>query len=173
MNIGPSIALPARKLTDTPVPLPMGPDGRQLTQVDFAEAIAEGKAHRMGWNPLKDLQNLLWFAKQSHRGARWDFKNLPANSGKPVGTRVTPGTTDATAKPGQDFGNFAYGVIGEAMHLPRWLMLKAAGLVALHDGESKLAYAKSNFDIPRDQTVIREGFDYYQANRGTIDQLTA
>jgi hypothetical protein len=145
------------RLTALPVPLPKGPDGRQLTQSDFAKIVAEAKSHRLGWNPITNIKQLLWFARQSQRDSRWDFRNMPVNSGMKPGGHAAPGETDATVMPGQDFGNFLYAVNGLSMGIPRWLLLKAAGLVAIHDGESRLnmSFLRANFDIPRDQAIIK------------------
>lgn len=58
-------------------------------------------------------------------------------------------------------GNILYGFFGKAIGIDEETLLSAAGIAQLAAGTSKLEYYDSRFDDPRDQEMIKLGFEYY------------
>ncbi|MCC5463786.1 polymorphic toxin type 44 domain-containing protein [Pelosinus baikalensis] len=83
-----------------------------------------------------------WFYDSVKNGARWDFKQLGSEY--------------------QEFGNYHYGVIGNALEIPEQVLLRAAGWAQYRAGTSELGWGtffgcEPYGDDPEDQEWIKRG----------------
>ena len=76
--------------------------------VDIDENIAEASQHPY---------DVWWFRDQVHNKGKWDYKQRGHQY--------------------ENFGNFHYGVVGAALGLPEWLLLREAGRAQQAAGSSK------------------------------------
>lgn len=86
-------------------------------------------------------------------GAPWDYKSHPQ---LPYSKKIWNETFE-------DFGNFHYGVVGRAAGFSRITLLAGAGWNQLTKSKTKARWARSFFDDPRDQEMIRRGMNWYDA----------
>jgi RHS repeat-associated protein len=91
-----------------------------------------------------------WFVRQVVPGGPWDYKTRDADY--------------------ENFGNFNYGATGAALGFSQDDLLYAAGRVQQYTGPTDPSWGTPSGgppygDDPRDQDMIRQGYQYYRAHQ--------
>jgi len=120
--------------------------------VDWAleRGLGLGTDSYAGWN---------WFYQQVRNGGPWDYKQLHINRKPKEESKYAP------------FGNFHYGIVAAAAHIPENIGLRGGGFAQRHAGTRNPKHGhyldfsqnSSYGDDPADQAKIKEGYAYYRS----------
>jgi len=109
-----------------------------------------GTDSHAGWN---------WFYQQVRNRGPWDYKQLHTNRQPTEESKFA------------SFGNFHYGIVAAAAHIPENIGLRGGGFAQRHAGTRNPAHgnwwdlstSSSYGDDPQDQAKIKEGYAYYHS----------